>query len=73
MYTLKFENNTLKLVLNDSDHDNSLILNQPFRPGTVDSDRRSWIDGSDALSFWNEYSSEKYSHLDSSNLTIEVV
>lgn len=72
MYTLRFVNNILELVLNDSDHSDTLILKQPFRPGTADSDKRNWIDGTDALNFWNDVLSNKYSHLDSNNLTIEV-
>jgi len=74
MYTLRFVNNTLELVLNDSDHSDALILKQPFRPGTADSDKRNWIDSSDALAFWNDHLSTKgiYSTIDSDNLTIEV-
>lgn len=74
MYTLRFVNNVLELVLNDSDHTDDLILRQPFRPGTEDSDRRNWIDGSDALNFWNDHLSTRgiYSTIDSDNLTIEV-
>lgn len=74
MYTLRFVNNVLELVLDDSDHTNALILRQPFRPGVADSDRRDWIDGSDALAFWNDHLSIKglYADIDSDNLTIEV-
>lgn len=74
MYTLRFSNNVLELELNDSDHINDMILRQPFRPGVGDSDRRDWIDGSDALAFWNDHLSTKglYAEIDSDNLTIEV-
>ena len=74
MYTLRFVNNVLELVLNDSDHSDALILKQPFRPSTADSDKRNWINGADALDFWNNSLSNHgiYSNIDSDNLTIEV-
>lgn len=71
MYTLSFVNNSLQLKLTDSNHTDKLILNQPFRPGNGEEDKRDWDSAGDALSYWNDTLSSKYPFT-TDNITIEV-
>jgi hypothetical protein len=71
MYTLNFIGNSLQLVLNDSDHTNVMILNQPFRPGGADYERKDWDSAGEALAYWNSNLSSKYPDTEN-NITIEV-
>ena len=71
MYTLRFVDNSLQLLLNDSNHTDSLILNQPFLPGGEVNDKKNWDSAGEALVYWNTSLSLKYpSTVD--NITIEV-
>lgn len=73
MYTLKFENGSLNLILNDETTANTdqIILKQPFRPGNETDEKRAWENGAEALTYWNESLSNKYPFT-SNNITIEV-
>jgi len=71
MYTLKFANQTLQLILNDSDHTDAIVLNQPFRPGSETEDKKAWDSSGEALSYWNDTLSNNYP-LTENNITIEV-
>ena len=69
MYTLKFENGSLNLILNgDIDQ---IILKQPFRPGNKTDEKRAWANSAEALTYWNDTLSSKYPFT-SNNITIEV-
>lgn len=73
MYTLKFENGSLNLILNDETTSNTdhMIMKQPFRPGNADGPKRAWANSADALTYWNESLASKYPNA-SNNITIEV-
>lgn len=71
MYTLRFVNNVLELVLDDSDHTNTMILKQPFRPGGADYERKNWDSAGEALAYWNSNLSSRYPDTEN-NITIEV-
>jgi hypothetical protein len=71
MYTLRFVNNCLQLSITDSDHDDVMILKQPFRPGDANSERRNWDSAGEALTYWNETLVNKYPKT-IDNITIEV-
>ena len=71
MYTLRFVDNSLQLLLNDDNFTDQVILNQPFRPGDSTEDRRSWASSTEALAYWNDTLSSRYpATVD--NITIEV-
>ena len=71
MYTLSFVNNSLQLKLTDSNQTDRIILNQPFRPGNGEEDKRDWDSAGDALAYWNEILVDKYPKT-TDNITIEV-
>lgn len=72
MYTLRFVDNSLQLLLNDDNFTNQLILNQKFKPGNGVEEKREWDSAQEALNYWNESLSSQYPQT-VDNITIEVL
>ena len=67
MYTLKFENNTLKLVANTGD----LLLNQSFMPAGANTEKRAWANSAEAFEFWDANLRGMFDHISNTEITIE--
>jgi len=72
MYTLRFVDNSLQLLLNDDNFTDQLILNQKFKPGNGTEEKREWDSAQEALNYWNESLSSQYPQT-VDNITIEVL